>query len=459
MSEQSVQKQTWGSTFGFIMSSIGYAVGLGAIWKFPYMIGMNGGGIFLLLCAILCILVAIPLAWGEMTLGRYTQCSVLVGMRQLEGGRSNFWQAIGWLGLATSFTLTSYYITIVGDVLFYIFRFISGSLEGLSIDEMADAYTQLNLNMPMKFGWSLVMLVLVFVVIIQGVQKGLEAANKILIPCLFIFLVILGIRGLMLPGGMEGIVWMFTPDFSKLSPGVLYAALNQVFFLAGVGYATLFSFGAYLDQKESDIPFNGCVIILSNLVVAILAGVAIFPSLFAYDMEVASGNGLTFMTLPYVFNEMSFGRLWGGLFFILLFCAGFSTILGLSEGMVSTISDSFHLERKKVTAILMVLLFIFSMPTILSTTLWANVKPLGMDLFTFMDFLAVGIFCPLGCVLIGIYVAYKFPFSKLVTESAIGAKYFRIPKVFKYWYMIVIPIITLFVLVVGILSYLGINVF
>ncbi len=455
---EDVKKESWGSTFGFIMTSIGYAVGLGAIWKFPYMIGMNGGGIFLLLCIILAILVAVPLAWGELTLGRYTQCSALVGMRRLEG-KGNFWQAIGWLGFATAFTLTAYYITIVGDVLFYIFTFISGGLEGLSVDEMASFYTQLNQDIATKLFWTALTLVLMTLIISRGVQGGLEAANKILIPCLFIFLFILGIRGLTLPGGIDGLVWMFQPDFSKLTPSVLYAALNQVFFLAGVGFATMFSFGAYLDPKQSDIPFNGSIIILSNMLVAILAGIAIFPALFSYGMEITSGSGLTFQTLPYVFNEMPMGRLWGGLFFILLFCAGFSTILGLTEGMVSTLSDAFRLDRKKMTFIIVIFLFVCSIPSILSTNVWAHIRPLNMDLFTFMDFLAVGLFCPLGCILIALYVAYRFPFSKLVAESSIGAKYFTIPSWMKLWYLAAIPLITLFVLVVGILSYLGVNIF
>ena len=453
-----VKKESWGSTFGFIMTSIGYAVGLGAIWKFPYMIGMNGGGIFLLLCIVLAVLVAIPLAWGELTLGRYTQCSALVGMRKLEGG-NNFWQAIGWLGFATAFTLTSYYITIVGDVLFYIFKFISGSLEGLSVSEMADYYNHLNQDLSAKITWTIIIVVLLTLVITRGVQKGLEAANKILIPCLFIFLFLLGARGLFLPGGIDGLVWMFQPDFSKLTPSVLYAALNQVFFLAGVGFATMFSFGAYLDSEQSDIPFNGAIIILSNMLVAVLAGIAIFPALFSYDMEITSGSGLTFQTLPYVFHQMPMGGLWGSLFFILLFCAGFSTILGLTEGMVSTLSDAFQIGRKKMTLILAAFLFVFSIPAILAPNVWSHIRPLNMDLFTFMDFLAVGLFCPLGCILIALYVAYRFPFSKLVMESAVGAKYFTIPGWMKGWYMFAIPLITLFVLIVGILSYLGIRIF
>lgn len=454
MSEQTVEKQQWGSAFGFIMTSIGYAVGVGAIWKFPYMIGMNGGGMFLLVCILMGIFICIPLAWAELTLGRYTQTSAIVGMRQL-AGKGSPWVLFGWFGFAACFTMISYYITIVGDVLFYIFKFVTGGLAGMSIEEMSAYYNSVNTNMGIKIGMAALMFIVTAAVLWFGVQKGLEAANKILIPMLFIFLVILGIRGLMLPGGMEGITWLFTPDFSLLSPELLIAALNQCFFLAGVGLASLFSFGGYLDPKDSDIPFSGTVIIMSNFVVAVLAGVAIFPALFSYDMDIAQGTGLVFQTLPYVFNDMSMGTLWGALFFLLLFAAGWSSVLGLMEGSVSAISDAFKMTRKKTLLILSVLCFILSFPTIFSTTYWVDIRPLNMDLYTFMDFLAICIFCPLSGIFLAVYTTFKFPFSKFVAESSVGAKYFHVPGILKYWLGIVLPVITLILILTGIGSYTG----
>ena len=456
MSEQAVEKQSWGSAFGFIMTSIGYAVGLGAIWKFPYMIGMNGGGMFLLVCVIMIIIICLPMAWAELTLGRYTQKTAIVGMRDL-AGEGTPWQLLGWFGFIAGYVMVTYYITIVADVLFYIFKFASGGLAAFSVDEMAAYYNNdVNGNPTVKIGMTALMYLITAAVLWFGVQKGLEAANKILIPMLFIFLLILGIRGLMLPGGMEGVSWMFTPDFSLFSPELLIAALNQCFFLAGVGLASLFSFGSYLDQKDSDIPFNGTVIIMSNMVVAILAGLAIFPALFSYDMDVAQGSGLVFMTLPYIFTDMSMGTLWGTLFFLLLFAAGWSTIMGLLEGSISVFSDVIKWKRRKTLILLTIIGFFISIPSALAyTPVLADFKIMGMDFLTFMDFLAICIFCPLSGILICLYATWKWPFSEFVAQSSIGAKYFKVPSFIKYWMGIVLPIITLLVIVLGIKSYLG----
>ena len=451
MSDQAVEKQQWSSAFGFIITSVGYAVGLGAIWKFPYMIGMNGGGIFLLMCIIFAVIIAIPLAWAELTLGRYTQKSSIAGMREL-GGKGSAWVLAGWFGAATVTIMISYYITIVSDVMFYIFKFATGFFKGLSIEETSAYYSGLQVNMPFKFITVLILYALTVVVIAGGVQKGLERANKILIPALFIFLVILAVRGLMLPGGIEGVIWMFTPDLSKLSPSVAMAGLNQCFFLAGVGMASLFSFGSYLDRENSDIPFSGTVIILSNIVVAILAGIAIFSALFSYNMEVSSGAGLTFMTMPYVFSDMPGGIIWGTLFFFLLFAAGWSSVLGLYEGCVHVIGETIGWKRNKTLLLMTVVMFILTIPTLFSTTYWVDVKPLGMDLFTFMDFVAMLITLPLGAIITSIFVGTK-GWDLFISHQAVGAKYFKVPGFLKFWYMIVLPIVTALVVVVGVAGY------
>ncbi|MBR6700328.1 MAG: sodium-dependent transporter [Firmicutes bacterium] len=451
MSEQAVKKEGWGSAFGFIITSIGYAVGLGAIWKFPYMIGMNGGGVFLLVCFLLIMLVAVPLCWAELTLGRYTQKSVIVGMRDLTR-KGSPWVVLGWTGLATCMILASYYITIVSDVMFYIFKFVSGGLNGMSIQEISSYYSALQVDMPYKFITVIILYAATVLVLMGGVQKGLERANKILIPALFGFLLILGVRGLMLPDGIEGVIWMFTPDFSLLNGSVIMAALNQCFFLSGVAMASLFAFGSYLDRENTDIPFSGSVIVMSNLVVAILAGAAIFTSLFAYDMDVTSGAGLVFQTLPYVFCDMPGGMIWGTLFFLLVFAAGWSSMLGLYEGATSVIVDSLGIGRKKALLIATAIMFVLTIPTVLGTTVWVDVRPLGMDLFTFMDFVAMLVTLPIGAVLISLFVGLKF-WDKFMEHVNTGAKYFKLPNILRVWYVVVLPAITILVVIFGIKGY------
>lgn len=447
------EKESWGSSIGFLLSSIGYAVGLGAIWRFPYMIGTSGGGIFLLLCAVLSIIIAVPLLLCELTLGRSTGSTAVVGMRQL-AGRGSPWVMFGWLGVTAAFIMISYYVTIVGDVLFYVFKGLSTDITAYSMDELVGIYGQLQSSAATKLFWTALALTLSAAILWRGVQKGIEAASKVLLPMLFVFLFAMAVRGCSMPGAGAGIKWLFTADFSKLTAGTFMSALSQVFFLAGVALSTAFAFGSYLDRDKSDIPFSTVVIVLSNFVVAILAGLAIFPALFSYGMDPKAGAGLVFMTMPVVFSDMAGGRWWMSLFFFLVLIAGMTSILGLFEGVNSTLAEAMGVSKKKMLLILTPLLALCSLPAILAGTVLKDVTIFGMDCFTFMDFLAVGLLVPIGALVLDIYSAYKYPFSRLAAEGSQGAKHFRIPLWLSPWLKFGVPAVTIAVLIAGVMSYL-----
>ncbi len=447
------QKESWGSAMGFILSSIGYAVGLGAIWRFPYVIGTSGGGMFLIVCAVLSIVVAVPLLLCELTLGRTTGETAIVGMRQL-AGKGSPWVMFGWTGVAAAFVMISYYVTVVGDVLYYVYKGITSDITALPQAELSGLYDTLQASAPSKLFWTVLILIASAAILWQGVQKGIEAASKVLLPLLFVFLFVLAFRGCTMEGASVGITWLFTPDFTKLNMTTIMSALSQVFFLAGVALSSAFAFGSYLDREKSDIPFSTIVIVLSNFAVAILAGLAIFPALFSYGMEPNAGAGLVFMAMPVVFGDMAGGRIWMTVFFFLVLIAGMTSILGLFEGLSATLADAFGKSKKQMLLILTPLIAISSLPAILASTLLKDVTILGMDTFTFMDFLSVGLLVPVGALILNIYAAHKYPFEKLAEEGSVGAKHFNIPlwlaPILKY----VIPVITAVVLVAGVVSYI-----
>ena len=242
------EKKQWGSMYGFLMSAIGYAVGLGAIWRFPYLIGSNGGGIFLLVMFIMSLFIAVPLIICELTLGRSTQKTGIIGMEELAGQKSP-WVAIGWFGAIAATLLMSYYVMIAGNVAHYFILSVTGSFQGTTGADMATMFNDLMANTPLILFYNAALLALTAFIISKGVKGGIEAFAKVALPTLFLFLVILAIKSLTLSGAGEAVKWFLTPDVSKLTPSVLLSALSQTFFLAGVGLSSAFVFGSYLKKR------------------------------------------------------------------------------------------------------------------------------------------------------------------------------------------------------------------
>ncbi|MCD7824824.1 MAG: sodium-dependent transporter [Clostridiaceae bacterium] len=411
-------KRGFTSKVGFILSMAAFCIGIGNLWKFPYMVGNNGGGAFLLVYLILVLLVGIPAFLIEVTLGRSARLAPIAAMKKLEGKEKTPWSAIGWLGAIAIFIINSFAIMIVGNwTLGYIVKILNGSLSGLSADEIAETFSTYSAD-PKGILYGAVYVVLLWLCLNGGIKKGVEKVCSILLPLLLCIMIGLAIYSNMLPGASEGLVWYLKPDFSKINLSVISAAGTQVFFSIGIGMCCGFVYGSYIPSDTSLVSSLSLTAILDTAI-AILAGLLCVPALFAFDIEPTIGPSLIFVTLPNLFNQMgSFGRPFGGLFMICVFFAGFTSLVGGSEALVATICDNWGWKRKKACTAVVLAQFVCSIPFTLSygEGFFARFSALGMGFFDFADFLSSGVCLTVGALLMLLYVLKKWGFEKFKTE-------------------------------------------
>lgn len=443
-------RESWGSRFGFIMSTIGFAIGLGAVWRFPYMVGVNGGGAFLIVYVLISIIIGIPLFIAEMGLGRKTHLNPVEGMRKLTK-KGSLWVGIGWIGVIASLLIMSYYTVVIGWMLAYLLKMATGAFSGLSIEEVSNVYSSFIANPMQGIFFTLLMIIILGVIVTKGLKDGIENCCKYLMPALFVILIILAVRSVMLPDAMEGIKWYLTPNFSKITPQVILAALGQAFFAIGIGVAAAFVYGSYLDDKKSNIPGDATIIVLSNTMIAIVAGFIIFPAIFSFGMSPAAGPGLTFVTMPNLFSQMSGGVMFGTAFFFLVIIAGITSGIGYLEAIVCTISEVFKLERKKAVWSTLLVIFTLSIPCILANGPWSNITILGRNFFDLADFISGNVLMPLGALMISLYTAYKWKYENYMDEVNIGAGKVRVYKFMKPIVIYLIPIAVFIIMVTGLM--------
>lgn len=443
-------RESWGSRFGFIMSTIGFAIGLGAVWRFPYMVGVNGGGAFLIVYVIISLVIGIPLFIAEMGLGRKTHLNPVEGMRKLTK-KGGIWVAIGWLGVIASLLIMSYYIVVIGWMLAYLVKTVTGTFQGLSIQEVSQVYTSFISSPSQGLLYTGIMVIILGVIVTRGLKDGIENCCKYLMPALFAILIILAIRSILLPGAWEGIKWYLTPDFSKINADVILAALGQAFFAIGIGVAAAFVYGSYLDNKKSNIPGDATIIVVSNTAIAIVAGFIIFPAIFSFGMSPTEGPGLTFITMPNLFSKMSGGIIFGSAFFFLVIIAGITSGIGYIEAVVCTISEVFNIDRKKAVYAVLLTIFILSIPCIMANGPWSEIKIMNRNFFDLADYISGSILMPLGALMISVYTAYKWKFENYMEEVNVGAGKIRIYKWMKPIVIYIIPIAVLIIMLTGLI--------
>ena len=438
-------KRGFTSRIGFIMSMAAFCIGIGNLWKCPYVVGNNGGGAFRLVYWIMVVLLGIPAFLIEVTLGRSAQLAPIAGMRRLEG-RSTPWSAIGWFGAFAIFVIDSFAIMIVGGWGGgYIVKVFSGSMQGMSADEVAGVFGSFA-GSPACMGFNLIAVIILWFCLTSGVKKGVEKVCSVLLPTLLIVMIALAIYANTLPGASKGLLWYITPDFSKIDFNVISAAATQVFFSIGVGMSCAFVYGSYLDKGTNLVKTLSLTAILDTFV-AVLAGLLIVPALFSYGIEPTSGPSLIFITLPHLFNEMgSFGNIFGGLFMVCVYFAGFTSILGGSESLVANLGDRLNWSRKKASTVVVIAEYLFSLVFTMSfgTGPVAQFQALGLGFFDFMDFLAEGLGLTIGAILMTAYIIFRWGFKKFQEEANVGASGpFRIHDWMKPYFYIVLPIILL----------------
>lgn len=442
------KRENWGSRFGFIMAAAGFSIGLGNIWRFPYLVGTNGGGAFVLVYLIICLVIGIPLFTMEMSLGRKTQLNPVEGMRSLSK-KGSPWVLFGWFGVIAAFVILTYYIQIMGWIAAYIVKMASGQLAGLSADGYTQAFADFTSNPLLVAGFTLACVIIIGLISAKGLENGIEKACKIMMPTLFIMLIILAIRSLTLPGAMEGLKWYLKVDFSKITGKSILAALGQCFFSIGIASGGAFVYGSYL-KKDSNIPTDGLIIVGFDTLAALIAGTVIFPAIFALGLQPDAGSSLLFVTMSNLFNQLPLGSLFGTMFFLLVFFAALSSAIGYLEPIVMTGTELFKMDRKKAVWLSLGLIFIIGLPTIMAQGPWKDILIGGRNFFDFADYLSGNILMPLGALLLSLFTLLVWKFEKYQEETNMGSKGIM---VFNWWspfVKIIIPIALVIIFVTGV---------
>ena len=431
------------------MATAGFAVGLGNIWRFPYVAGQNGGGAFLMLYVVFAVVIGIPLFTAEMSLGRKAQLSPIAGMMRLTGKRASPWNLIGWLGVATAVVLTSYYVMLIGWITAYFVMVVTGQPMGSSPEETRAAYQTFVSRPGPVMAYTLLVVVVMATLVGRGLHKGIEQVAKLAMPVAVVLLIVLAIRSVTLPGAGAGLAWYLKPNFSALDGSAVLAALGQAFFSIGIGMAAAFAYGSYLHPTESDVPGNAAIVVAIDTSVAFLAGLVIFPALFAFGMEPDSGPGLLFITMPALFARMPAGELFGAGFFFLLVIAGLTSQIALFEVMTASLCDSLGLRRTKAVWITAVGTFALSVPAILSQGPWSHIRAFGKDLFALADTLSGNFMLTAGGFVIALYIAVGWGWERFRDETNVGSGRVKIGPSWKPLVRYLIPAGVGIVLLVG----------
>ena len=408
------------STFGVLVATLGSAVGLGNIWKFPALTGLNGGAGFLLVYLLATLLVGLPVMIVETMLGRAARANAVSTFEQLEP-RQGGWKIIGWMGFVAALLIMSFYSGVAGWVYAYIFKAMSGEIATTDPKIAGAAFGQLVSNPVASLIWQWVVLGITGGIIMLGVAKGIEAVTRRLMPLLFLLLLILCARSLTLPGASEGLAFLFSPDFSKITPAVLLTALGLAFFKLSIGMGTMLTYGSYF-RPDQNIPATTARVMLADLSVSLLAGMAIFPAVFAFGFAPAAGPSLVFMTIPAVFTSMPGGTLFMTLFFILTAVASVGAILSLLEVPVAILTERFGVGRKQASVYTILMIAALGIPASLSNSTMADVKVFGMNAFDLFDFLSSNVLLPLGGILICLFVGWVYGLPQIEKQLSNDGK-------------------------------------
>ena len=409
------------STFGVLVATLGSAVGLGNIWKFPSLTGTNGGAGFLLVYLLATLLVGLPVMIAETMLGRAARANAVTSFERLAPANQGWWKVIGWMGFAAALLIMSFYSEVAGWVYAYVFKAASGSLTTTDPKVAGDIFGKLVSDPSASLIWQWVVLGITGGIIMLGVAKGIEAVTRRLMPLLFLLLLILCARSLTLPGASEGLAFLFSPDFSKITPAVLLTALGLAFFKLSIGMGTLLTYASYF-RPDQNIPATTARVMLADLSVSLLAGMAIFPAVFAFGFAPAAGPSLVFMTIPAVFTSMPGGTLFMTLFFILTAVASVGAILSLLEVPVAILTERFGVGRKQASVYTILMIAALGVPASLSNSTMADVKVFGMNAFDLFDFLSSNVLLPLGGILICLFVGWVYGLPQLEKQLSNDGK-------------------------------------
>lgn len=448
-----MERESFKSRLGFILVSAGCAIGIGNVWRFPYVAGENGGGLFVLLYLIFLVLMGIPVLTMELAVGRASRKSAVLGYKKLEKPKSK-WHIHGWFCMLGCYLLMMYYTTVSGWMTSYFYKFATGTFEsGMTSEQVSGVFSQLQSNPIEMVIWMAIITILGFLVCSRGIQKGIEKVSKVMMIALLVLILALAVNSILLSGAGEGLKFYLVPDFEKVSEigigNIVSAAMNQSFFTLSLGIAAMEIFGSYM-SKDNTLPGESVKICALDTFVAITAGLIIFPACFSYGVEPDQGPALIFITLPNVFVNMAGGRIWGTLFFLFMTFACFSTIIAVFENIISFCIDMFGISRKKSVVINAVIILIASLPCVFGFNIWSGFELFGQNVLGMEDFLVSNILLPVGSLIYLLFCVTKFGwgFDNYLAESNTG-KGMKFARFLKPYFQFVLPILVLIVLVQG----------
>lgn len=395
-----MKRETFGSRLGFILVSAGCAVGIGNVWKFPYMCGQFGGAAFILIYLVFLLIMGIPVMVCEFGVGRASRHSVAAAYETLEP-QGTKWHITKWIGIIGCYFLMMFYTTVGGWMLYYCVRSFSGDFVGADMETVSAGFSDMLGNMPLMTFWTILICIIGFGVCAFGIQKGIEKVSKFMMTALLLIMIVLAIHSVMMKGAGAGICFYLIPDFRQMAEigigNVIFGAMSQAFFTLSIGIGAMLIFGSYM-EKDQRLFGEAVNITVLDTVVALMAGFIIIPACFAYGIEPGAGPSLIFITIPNIFAQVAGGRVWGGLFFLFLSFAAFTTLVAVFENIISFDMDLFGWSRKKSTLVSLILIIILSMPCVMGFNVLAGFTPLGegstiMDL---EDFIVSNNLLPLG---------------------------------------------------------------
>jgi len=451
-----MKRESFRSRLGFLLVSAGCAIGIGNVWRFPYVTGKNGGGYFVLFYILCLLIMGVPVLTMELAVGRASHKSAILAYKTLEKPKSK-WHIHGWFCLIGCYLLMMYYTTVSGWMVSYFGRFLTGKFySGMPAEDASAVFGQL-LSDPVEMGILAVAIVIVgFIVCSFGLQKGLERVSKVMMIALLALILILAVHSLTLSGAAEGMKFYLLPSMDSIRENGLRSlitdAMNQAFFTLSLGIAAMEIFGSYM-SKNHTLTSEGVRICALDTFVAVLSGLIIFPACFSYGVEAGAGPSLIFITLPNVFVNMAGGRVWGALFFLFMTFASFSTVIAVFENIMSFCMDMFGWDRKKAAIINCVIILIASMPCVLGYNVWSELHIIGArDVLDSEDFLVSNLLLPIGSLIYLLFCVTKWGWGaeNYFEEANTGAG-IRLKKWLKPYLQFVLPVLILIILIQGLI--------
>lgn len=448
-----MERENFKSKLGFILVSAGCAICIGNVWRFPYVTGQNGGGIFVLLYLLFLVIMGIPVLTMELAIGRASKKSAVLAYKKLEKPKSK-WHIHGWFCILGCYLLMMYYTPVSGWMLSYFFKFATGTFEsGMTAEQVGNVFSNLMSNPVEMIIWMAVMAITGFFVCSKGIQNGIEKVSKVMMILLLALIIILAINSLTLTGAAEGIKFYLVPDLEKVQSigigHIITSAMSQAFFTLSLGIASMEILGSYM-TREKTLPSESIKICILDTFVAITAGLIIFPACFSYGVEPNQGPALIFVTLPNVFVNMAGGRIWGTLFFMFMTFACFSTVIAVFENLISFCIDMFNMSRTKSVIINAIIMLIGCLPCIFGFNLLSGFNILGKGVLDIEDFAVSNILLPVGAFLYSLFCSTKFGwgFDGYLNECNQGEG-IKFPRFFKPYIKYVLPVLVLIVFISG----------